>query len=438
MGVALLAFAVLCGAAPAQDTETYELPPINYSQATPHDPISRLQAELRSGKLQLPADDRGVVVALLGALHISPASQVLVFSKTSFQNDRISPRHPRALYFTDDCYFGWVPGGLAELAAIDPVLGPVFYSFDPRAPTAGHARKFERGNDCLRCHGGHFVGGIPGVFVRSVYAAESGEPIYRQGTEVVDYRTPFEQRWGGWYVTGTHGGTTHRGNTFAAERGDELVFDPAHGANRTNLDSFCSLESYLSPGSDLVALLVLEHQTAMQNLLTRAGLNCRHMLDYQTNLQSELKESVNGEEPVYDSVRGMFDHAAEEIVDGLLFKDEAALPEKFAGTSDFAATFAQGAPRTAEAGSLKDLLTGDHLFKNRCSYLIYSATYQALPAALKRRVAVRLGQALDAEHPAARYTFLHRAERVRIAAILRATHPDFRAGFPSAESGPGQ
>ena len=425
LAIGLSLLLALPAATRAQDTEMYELPPINYSHAEPHDVITTLQADIKSGKLSLAGNGREVVTRLLQELHIPLTSQLLVFSRTSFQNDRISPTHPRSLFFTDDCYIGWVPGGLMEVAAIDPVLGPVFYAFDPRGQASGKPFEFQRGNDCLRCHGGQFVSGIPSVFVRTVYAGESGDPIYRQGTEVVDYRTPFNQRWGGWYVTGTHGKTLHRGNAFATESGDQLVFNPAPGANLTNLASFFDAGDYLTNTSDIVALLVYEHQTAMQNALTRAGLNCRHMLDYQKHLQQELKEPVNDSEPQYDSVRGMFDHSAEEVLDALLFKDEATLPDIVHGTTDFQTTFAATAPRVPGVGSLKDLLVSDHLFQNRCSYLIYSESFRRLPPALKQRLYTRLAKALDPEKPDHRYDYIHRSERQRISAILRATLPEF-------------
>ena len=308
----------------AQEADPYELQPINYSTMQPHDVITRLQAKLVSGQLKLEGTDRQVVEALLRALHIPCASQMLVFSKTSFQSDRISPDHPRAICYTDDCYVGWVPGGLVEIAAIDPKLGPVFYSFDPRRMSEKNRPEFPRESECLRCHGGAFIRGIPAVLAGSLYADKDGEPIYRQGTEVVDYRTPFSERWGGWYVTGLHGNTVHRGNVYASEIGDHLVFNPALGANITNLSSFFDARDYLTNSSDIVALLIFEHQIAMQNALTQAGQSCRHMLDYQKGLQEVLKPTCRRRRIDFDSVRTVFDHSAEDVVDTLLSKNEAA------------------------------------------------------------------------------------------------------------------
>jgi hypothetical protein len=422
--LALLLLATMAANGRSQDSEIYELPPINYSHSEPNDAVSHLKRGLVDGDLKLEGTDREIVEILLRKLHIPITSQLLVFSKTSFQNDRISPTHPRVLYFTDNCYVGWVPGGLVEIAAIDATLGPIFYSFDPRAVSEKREPQFSRNNDCMRCHGSHFVSGIPALFARSVYADQGGEPLYRQGTEVVDFRTPFSQRWGGWYVTGTHGNSLHRGNSFASETEGQLAFEPRSGANVTNLSSFFNPRDYLTNGSDIVALLVFEQQLAVQNAITRAGMNCRKNLDYQAGLEEALKEPRIDGEPHYDSVRHVFDHCAEEVLDNLLFKDEADLPENITGSPAFQRDFSASALRAHDGSSLKDLLVSEHLFKNRCSYLIYSDSFLSLPPALKRRIYARLTKALSPDQPDPRYTYIHRSERLRIAIILRETHPE--------------
>ncbi|HEY3854043.1 MAG TPA: hypothetical protein VGO67_06590 [Verrucomicrobiae bacterium] len=321
-----------------QEKEVYELPPNNYSQTKPHDAVTHLQNMLASGELKMEGTDREVVENLLRALHISLASQLLVFSKTSFQKDIISPKHPRALYFADDCYVGWVPGGLVEVAAIDPKLGPIFYSFDPRGLSEKNPPTFARDTECMSCHGGSFVPGIPAVFARSLYADKEGQPIFRQGSEVVDYKTPFSERWGGWYVTGLHGNATHRGNVFASENGDRLVFDPTRGANITNLSSFFDSRDYLATGSDIVSLLIFEQQTSIQNVLTRAGINCRHMLDYQKDLMEVLKPKPGEATNVdlfFDSVRNVFDHSADAVVMHCCLKTKRRCPRRFRGRLNF-------------------------------------------------------------------------------------------------------
>ena len=406
--------------------EMFEQSPMNYSASKPNDAITRLQARLSSGVIKFSGRDRDVLSGLLEELQVPVESQVLVFSKTSLQRQRISPDHPRAIYFSDDCYIGWVPGGLVEVAAIDPVLGPIFYQLDPSTAQSDPTKSFKRDSDCLRCHGGAFVRDIPSVFVRSLHADENGEMLLQGGSTVVDFRTPFTNRWGGWYVTGKHGSTLHRGNVFSEEKNDELVADFRRGANLVDLDKFFDARSYLTNSSDIVALLVLEHQTAMQNTITRAGMNCRRMLEYQTALQRELKESSTNE-LAYDSVRSVFAGAVQDIVDDLLFYKEAELPAGVQGSPAFRQQFVAKARRAASGQSLKDLSLDGHLFQNRCSYLIYSDSFLALPVQLKKRVYARLDEILKADSPEPRYAYLGKAERARIANILRETHAEFAA-----------
>jgi len=273
------------------------------------------------------------------------------------------------------------------------------------------------------------------VFVRSMHTDANGEPLLKGGSEVVDFHTPFANRWGGWYVTGKHGTALHRGNVFTSEKNDELIADFKRGANVTDLSKFFDTTRYLANSSDIVALIVLEHQTAMQNTITRAGMNCRRMLDYQANLQRELKETST-EELAYDSVRSVFNGAVREIVDDLLFRDEAALPEGLEGSASFQSAFQKNARRTADGHSLKDFSLKGHVFANRCSYLIYSDSFLALPPQLKKRIYARLEQVLDASNPEARYSYLGDDERKQISTILRETHPEFQAFVAAQASAP--
>src|SRR5690348_2585764 len=83
--------------------DDFERPPIRYTKATPNNAISRLQSNLDAGKQRLAfSPDHGYLPALLTALEVPTASQTLVFSKTSLQRSRISPKTPRAIYFSDD------------------------------------------------------------------------------------------------------------------------------------------------------------------------------------------------------------------------------------------------------------------------------------------------------------------------------------------------
>jgi hypothetical protein len=210
-----------------------------------------------------------------------------------------------------------------------------------------------------------------------------------------------------------------------AEENDRLVTDFRRGANITNLSSLFDTSDYLSQNSDIVALLVLEHQTAMQNTLTRASNNSRRMLAYQANLQRELKEPIT-EDAGYDSVKSVLDSSAREIVDDLLFRGEAELPAGIEGAAAFQTEFGANARRAADGNSLKDFLLKEHLFKNRCSYLVYSDSFLSLPPQLKGRVYARLAAALKPAEADQRYAYLDASERARILDILRQTHSEFK------------
>lgn len=410
----------------AQSSPDYEQPPINYSKARPDDAVTRLLARIARGEVTLSGSDREILEGVLRELHVPVASQVVVFSRTSLQANLIRPIRPRALYFSDTVYVGWVQGGLIEISAIDPVLGPVFYSIDPddvRAKT----RTFVREDSCLRCHGGTFIRDVPGLFARTVFPSDKGEPLLRHGSGIVDDTTPFADRWGGWYVTGYTGTEPHRGNTFGSEQDDKLDFSP-NAKRPADLKEFFDTSRYLAPTSDVVALLVMEHQMAMQNALTNANQRARKMLDYQRSLQKSFGEPLT-DEPSYDSVKSVFASAAENVVDHLLFHKAAPLPAGVRGSEEFRRAFATGVPRSADGATLKGLSLDGRLFALRCSYLIYSDTFRALPAPLLDRIFARLHDALTSSDPKHRYAYLEAEEKRRILALLTETHPEARSQF---------
>ena len=416
----------------AQSQPDYEQPPVSYSTTAPRDAMARLQSRIASGELAFAGSEQQVLQTLLNELGVSVESQILVFSKTSLQRGRIRPDRPRALYFSESAYVGWVPTGLIEVVTIDPQLGPVFYSFE--IPSArGGTPKIERDADCLRCHGGTFVRDIPGVFARSLFPDASGEPMLRHGSLVVEDETPFEQRWGGWYVTGYHGPENHRGNVLGSERGDQLVFE-LERARPDDLSPYFDPSSYLRNRSDVVALLVFEHQLTVQNSLTRAGLMSRKMIAYQHGLQKAFKEPIT-DEPAYDSVKSVFATTVQDLVDRLLFRNAAPLPEGVTGDEAFRKSFVKNAPRSSAGLALKDFQLRDRIFAHRCSFLIYSESFRALPEGLKNRVLDRLQAALRSRDPKDRYAYLGVDEKERIFQILIETHPDAKARWSGDRSG---
>lgn len=416
-----LALALALPGARAQSPAEYEQPPLQYSASPASNAVSVLQARLAAGEWSpTGASENDRLRAVLDALGVPVESQVLVFSKTSLQRDRISPRRPRAIYFSEDCYVGWVPGGLIEVAVTDPALGVVFYRVDPRE-RAG--MRIERDPDCLSCHGAALTRYWPGLIVRSVFPDASGEPLTAAGSFLIGHESPLAERWGGWYVTGQSGSLRHMGNVTARLAGRDAVMDRAAGANLTDLSRFFPVADYLRPDSDIVALLVLEHQTSMMNRLVTGALRVRKWLTYQQNLQRERGEPVSAE-PV-GTARRVVESEARRILEYLLFGDEAPFPpEGIRGGSAFAEAFRRHRRTDAHGRSLKDFDLRTRLFTWRCSYMIYSQAFDALPPALYAAVARGLGEVLCGTEPPPAFRHLAAEERAGIREILAATKPD--------------
>jgi hypothetical protein len=405
-------------AARASDVERE---PINYGTAPTCNPVSRLEARLASGKTNLAYDDKvGYLRSLLHELNIPISSQTLVFTKTSLQRERIKPGTPRALYFSDDMYVGYCQNGaVLEVTAIDPQLGSVFYSLDQEK---GEKPRFARqGDTCLICHGGSTNQGFPGQLVRSVFADADGYPFLASGSYRIDQTSPLANRWGGWYVSGTAGKQTHMGNLVVRGRRRPEDVDNTPNLNCTDLGKYFKTERYLSPHSDIVALLVLEHQAEMHNLIARANFQTRTALHDEAELNKALGRPADYRS---ESTTGRIKSAGEPLVKYLLFSGETKLTDTVKGTSAFAEEFAKRGPRTRDGRSLRDFDLRTRLFKYPCSYLIYSPSFDALPAAVKDFVLRRVHDVLTGKEAGDDFAHLSAADRKAILEILRETKPD--------------
>ncbi len=263
----VFAFLLAAVAQPASAQE-YEHEPIQYSKSDPHNRVSLLVERIRAGKTKLRHEPHfGYLRSLLAELEVPQSSQMLVYSKTSLQRHRIAPNTPRALYFNDDVYVGFCQqGDVLELSAVDPQLGAVFYTVDQHQDDA--PRFTRQGDNCLICHSSSHTKDVPGHLVRSVFTDTAGFPILSAGSYRIDHTSPLEKRWGGWYVTGTHGTQKHLGNLTIEVHSVPRNLDNSEGMNLTKLGNrIPSAFGYLSGHSDIVALMVLEHQTDAQNLI---------------------------------------------------------------------------------------------------------------------------------------------------------------------------
>lgn len=410
---------VVSGSAAASAQDDFENPPISYSESTPENCISRLQQRLDSGEVTLQRDSKqGYLKSVLQALNVPVESQMLVFSKTSLQLRRINPRTPRAVYFNDDVYIGFCQNGdVLEVSAVDPQLGTIFYSLDQHATDS--VPRFERRTDnCLVCHSSSRTEGVPGHLVRSLYVDEAGQPLLSAGSRSVNHTTPLEHRWGGWYVTGQHGSQKHLGNIIVPDRQAPEQADHQQGLNVTTLDDRFDVSRYLTPHSDIVALMVLEHQALVQNRITMANFATRQALAYDTMMGSVLQHP---EGTLLESTQRRIHSAGDKLVEALLLVDEAPLTDTIRGTSGYAELFAAQGPRDGHGRSLRELDLTRRLFKYPCSYLIYSESFDSLPKELATYVWQRLWDVLSAEEPPPQFAHLSAEDRQAIIEILRET-----------------
>jgi hypothetical protein len=350
----------------------------------PQDPIDNLSVKLADGSVKLQWSERGGYLAsVLAALNIPVESQMMVFSKTSLQVPLIEPKNPRSIFFNDSVAVAWMHGGFIEIVSQDPVAGAMFYTLEQKSTTKP---VFQRMMSCLGCHQAQATLDVPGMFTRSGATGTAGEALLIYGNTFVDHRTPIEERWGGWYATGGPAGLKHMGNAMVVDR------DNPEMVNATPVASLAGrfpVERYLSDKSDVTAMLVFAHQTHMTNLITRLGWEARA-----------------------GSKAQVIEEGAKELVDYMLFVDEAPLSAKVA-RSAYAAKFESQGPRDSKGRSLRQLNLQTRVFEYPCSYLIYSDGFKALPAVAKDAVYRRMRNVIGAN---ARYR--------AVAEILRETAPE--------------
>jgi hypothetical protein len=387
-----------------------EYPVIGYGTKAPQDRFTQVMQELSAqGKtLAYDADGRGYLDSLLQALGIDPSSQVLVWSKTSLKQRYITPENPRSLFFNDEVYVGFVPGSSSlEIGVMDPELGPVFFDYF-QSPEAPEPFKQET-NRCLRCHDTYSMtgGGVPRFLLSSVLAGTDGSIVSHEISEITDTSTPLNLRWGGWYVTGKHGSQKTMGN-FIVDSADKLRNpDFAVNGNKTTLAEYVDLGRYARPTSDIVALLVLEHQAEVQNRITRLNYDSRMLLEREPEpAQAELDKLIR------------------PLLDSLFMANETPLTDKVEGTSGYQQYFASQGPADAQGRSLRELDLQTRTFRYPLSYLIYSPAIKALATPVRERLFRQISAVLNNAADAVEYPHVNADERAAILGILQATYPE--------------
>lgn len=389
-------------------------PAIQYGKQTSDDPVARLDRDLASGKAKLDyaADGRGYLASVLKQLGVNTDSQILVFSHTSIQTERIFPRTPRAIYFNDAVAVGYVQRGEAiELTSLDPTRGVYLYTLDPEKTDKP---RFGRRDDCLRCHQGPVTLGVPGLMISSIHPVDVGARESHGESFETDQRVPITERWGGWFVTGTTGKQHHYGN-------DVNLVDPIHSGasagdealNLTSLDGLLDTSKYPVPTSDVVALMTMEHQARMTNLITRIGWDARIAIHEGKWDSAETRKTMDWE--------------IGDLIEYMTFADEARFAEPIAGVSTFTKTFAARGPRDKQGRSLRDFDLKTRLFRYPMSYMIYSAAFDALPGPAKDRIYQHLYDVLSGKDQSKPYNTLAAQDRAAALEIVRETKP----GLPS-------
>lgn len=389
----------------------YRQPPVDYFGDRTDEPVGRLRENLARGDVRLEFDEqRGYLPALLRALKIPVESQMLVFAKNSVHARLISPDNPRALYFNDEVYVGWVPGApMLEISAVDPQKGAVFYTLS-QAP--GPPARLERQESCLLCHASTNTLSIPGHVVRSFLTDSQGNPT--RGYSRVTDALPLSKHFGGWYVTGDWGAQPHWGNQAAEKEPADRRREPDAPGTKARLEGRLGVSKYLSSKSDIVALLVHEHQTHVHNLLTRVNFEER-LRRWQVTRHIDGRDTIVTETEAAPTTASATE---EELIRALLCIDSADFASPIEGDSGFAEQFERLAPVDAKGRSLRQLDLQTRLFKHRCSYLIRSHAFRALPEPARSRIAGRLRDVLSAGNPPAAYATIPHSERATLVEML--------------------
>lgn len=404
--------------------------PINYRSEDLSDPVAKLQQQLNQGAATLRYEpEHGYLRSVLDLLHVPIDSQTLVFSKTSFQYKKISPEHPRALYFNDDVYVGSVHEGKAiEIVSFDPKQGAIFYLLDENKAEKPVFQRAEL--DCTQCHIAAGTRGVPGVLLRSIYPTEAGTQAPSSKSFITDQESPLKERWGGWYVTGKLGGQPQMGNAIVPSESKQVSAPTDHAsvAQLIALSRPFDASTYLAPDSDVVAHLVLAHQTQMHNLITLTNYKTRIAL--YTHANQNKRDGISDDVALPENIRRQFEKPAEQLLRYLLFANEAPLSEAggepIAGSSSFAKDFAARGARDGHGRSLRDFDLHTRIFRYPCSYLIYSESFDSLPEPAKEYVYHRLLEVLSGQDQSPDFAKLSAENRRAILEILLAT----KTGLP--------
>mgnify|MGYP006995471386 CR=1 FL=1 len=388
----------------------FKAAPHDYLQHEPTDRFAGLLKKLRSGEIQLDTtDDKTLLTSLLKALDIPVSSQMLLFSATSLQSEIINPRNARALYFNEDTYVGFVPGGKIEIISMDPTHAAIFYIFERLQP-GGPLPLISRSDKCFNCHAGNATKRVPGLIAESVLPMLSGASLETYRRDEQGHQIPLENRFGGWHLTGGHHLTETHANLMGVTRASsgftKMPVEPG---------KLWDINRHLLPTSDILPHLVHEHQIGFENRVFHAAY-----------LMRQLVAEGRGDLPM--SAKPTVEELANELAQYILFANEAKLPRQgIDGDPNFIREFQRNQKPLSNGASLKQFDLKTRLFKYRASYMLYTESWQQLPKILKERVYYKMAEGLRDQNPSPDYAHIPAEEKKAIRIILKETLP----GLPS-------
>jgi len=400
-----------------------DYPFLHYSDPPVHNEIARLQQRISTGAASLASTPQhGYLESVLAALNINPDSQALVFSKTSLQVEAISAATPRAIYFNDDTYVAWVQStGILEIVTMDADLGPVFYTLSAADSRPDLNRQTLR---CLTCHDSfaEMGGGVPHFLFESIYEVQGDKLIPDAVSRETSSETPIAQRWGGWYVTGQDGGALHLGNILPPTSRAPVNIGKVRRGSLPSLTGLLDTGPYLRASSDIVALLVLDHQVSLHNAIIHANYKSRFVLN---GLQPGTDAATASWAQLPAPLQLRLDLLLRPLVDALLMIHAAPLPDPVAGNTGYASWFQNRGIKDPRGRSLRQLDLTARVFRYPLSFLIYSEGFDALPLFVREHVYAQLARILRAPDPGIPYRSRSAADRTAAFDILLATKPEF-------------
>ena len=187
--------------------------------------------------------------------------------------------------------------------------------------------------------------------------------------------------------------------------------DTTDSHNLTSLAGKVNLDGYMSQTSDIVALMVLEHQTRMTNLIVRIG--------WETRVAEQ-------EGKLAEAAFARIDAGIDEMAAYMLFAEETPLKDPVEGVSTFTKTFPQRGPRDKQGRSLRDFDLKTRMFRYPLSYMIYNEAFDAMPDWARERIYQKLFDVLTGKNTSDRFARISMADRRAVLEIVR----DTKSGLP--------